>query len=147
MTFTIRHTDRRVWHVYAMQTSEHICDKVSNIDYIDIIHTTTAFADIQFPFAVKAVWVASCRKVRSIHPVYFARRRGWESLYPIILNAGRTRSPYVIRFRDQLGFIAAREKQEEILVATSWATSREKSYRISMPRCLPNVCSPNRSPE
>jgi len=44
---------------------------------------------------------------------------------------------YVLRFGDQ-SVSSLPKAREEILMATSWAMSREKSYRISMPRCLPS---------
>lgn len=66
----------------------------------NIIHTVIARArahififNTQFSFAVKTIKVIPGRKVRSTHPVYIYIPCGKKRrVYPIILNAGRTRS-------------------------------------------------------
>lgn len=72
----------------------------------------------------------------SIDLSHIVRVKEEESLSDNFKCRTHARLPYVPRFRDQ-SVSSLREERAEILVATSWATSREKSYRISMPRCLP----------
>lgn len=138
-------------HAYATQTLifEHDFNEMSKILVtliILFIFVEHVFIFIsQFLFVVKTIKVIPGRKVRSTHPVYIAPCRGRKrSLSDNFKCRTHALAPYVPRFYDQVGLSRRFERGERekrgrgsILAATSWATSREKSYRISMPRYLP----------
>lgn len=81
-------------HVYVTQILIFECDfnEMSKILVILIILSSRVFIfNTQFSFVVKTIKVTSGRKVQHTLYMYTAPYRRRE-VYPIILNAGRTRS-------------------------------------------------------
>lgn len=123
----------------------NIIRTIITIGYINNIIRTIIMRSSQL-LAVKATKVARGRR-RSIGLSHVLRARRRKRVSPIILNAERTRACHTCSdsaiSRSRHSSLVARRFERSgrgilgILVATFRATSREKSYRISMPRCLP----------
>lgn len=106
-------------------------------DISNIIRTTTTRFDTQFLARGKSrESYARSKKSDRLIP-RSPREEGRASTSDNFKCRTHARLPYVLRFRYRSVSSLREERAEILLVATSWATSREKSYRISMPRCLP----------